>query len=62
MKHVKHDHLEKNQSSFFALAHHAAKSSVFDEITAKSLNQLKPAYKTYTTVKYTNKLSNEASN
>ncbi len=47
MKHVNHDHLGK-----FALAQDAAKSSVYDESTVKNLNQLKPAYKTYTTMKY----------
>ena len=48
MKHVNHDHLGK-----FALAHDAAKSSVYDESTVKKLKQLNPAYKTYTTTKYT---------
>ena len=47
MKHVNQDHLGK-----FALAPDAAKSSVFDENTIKNLNQLNPAYETYTTMKY----------
>jgi len=47
MKHVNQDHLGK-----YALAPDAAKSSVFDESTIKNLNQLNPAYETYTTMKY----------